>query len=69
MTKKNIKILFYALFAMNIIIGAAAAKVYSLKTGIIAAIFLLAINIAVFAVVLKIFKIMDEDLNGTGKTC
>jgi len=69
MTKKNIKILFYILFAMNAIIGAVAAKVFSLKTGIVAVVFLLAVNIAVYAVVLRIFKIMDEELNGTGKTC
>jgi hypothetical protein len=63
---KHIKVLFYALFALDILAGAAVARFLSVLHGIITCAVLLILNVTVFAIILKIQKI-KERANGHKK--
>ena len=65
MSKKSVKLLFYSLFAIDILAGFAVAKLVGLLEGIITAAVLLSLNGVVFAIILKILKIGGE--NGQSK--
>lgn len=67
MNIKQIKILFYALFAGDILAGIAVGFILNLFAGIVTSAVLFAINIPVYAIILKMHKISKgEQHGGTG---
>jgi hypothetical protein len=57
---KNIKKIFYALFVLDILAGAAVWNFVSLSVGIITSSVLLFINLIAFAIIVKIIKVLEN---------
>lgn len=61
MNFKYIKIFFFILFALDIAAGFALAHFLTILHGIVAAAVLLILNLTVFAIILKMQKIKEQN--------